>query len=111
MVKLEVGKAYMTGTKHVALVYKNNPDQFPAGSKYSKHACCAMLFRIATPVSCMETFTEEGMYALEPTSADVVREATLEELYKYISQNASELYGAKNECLEIFYKVWKEKNP
>lgn len=112
MVKLEVGKAYMTGTKHVALVYKNNPDQFPAGSKYSKHTYSALLLRISGPVTCVETFTKEGMYGSAPDGADIVRDATFAELYKYISENKSELSKpTNNKYLENFYEAWKKYNP
>lgn len=112
MVKIEVGEAYMTGAKHLALVYSYQPDQFPADYKYPKHAYHAMLIKKSERTTFMKTFTEAGMYSSGPSMYDVVREATLEELYEYISENKSQLCEPVNaKYLKSFYKVWKEKNP
>lgn len=117
MVKLEIGKAYMTGTKHVALVYKHDPDQFPAYSRYSEHTYSALLLSISAetgmqPETYMQTFTKEGRCAAVSSDTDIVRDATFAELDEYISKNKSQLSEpTNNKYLENFYEAWKKYNP
>lgn len=113
MVRLEVGRAYMTGTKHLVLVSDHDPNLFSYSSIYSKHTYLAILLRTPTLGAFMGTFTEEGIYhPSSPSNSDVIRESTPEELDKYLSENKSQLLEhIIDKYLGSFYKAWKEKNP